>query len=201
MRQKFSSTAEANAYLRRQERESVRIHPKAVILDKYVKFNLGKIGVGAYSVIGKIGFGFESLDGKTLKRINHVGKVILEDDVEVGALCAIDRSKLPEFPTRIMRGTKFDNCIHVAHNTVIGEYNLICAGVIFGGSITSGVNCFFGLQATIKDHVKIGNNCIIGQGANVIDDVPDGSVVAGNPARILRKVVVSKDPLPLMRIV
>jgi UDP-3-O-[3-hydroxymyristoyl] glucosamine N-acyltransferase len=105
----------------------------------------------------------------------------LEDGVEIGSNCTIDRAKLEN--TVIGAGTKLDNFVHIAHNSQLGKNNIICAGAIIGGSVTTGDNCFIGLNATIKDHVRLGDNVTVGCGANVVKDVQNGETVFGNPAK------------------
>lgn len=170
---KFPTRDEAHAYLRTLKPEPITIDKTAVIFYEYV--TLGRnVAIGSHSVIGKIGFGFEWNADKYV-RINHVGKVVIEDDVEIGALCAIDRAKLDE--TRICRGVKTDNNVHIAHNCYIGPNCQLAAGVILGGSVHIGANTFLGLNVTIKDHVTIGEHVIIGSGANIFEDVPDWAIV------------------------
>lgn len=177
--QRFSSKEAAHAFLRQQPRERLIIDPSAVIYQQWV--DVGKdVSVGPFSVVGKQGFGYEKISGRW-ERINHVGRVVLEDNVEIGALCTIDRAKLEK--TIIRKGTKTDNLCHIAHNCDIGENCLLCAGVIIGGSCKIGNNTFIGLNATVKDHITIGDNCTIGCGANVVKDVPDGATAKGNPAK------------------
>lgn len=171
---RFRSSKEANAYLLMLPNMPREID-RTAILYSWVK--KGKyVSVGPYSVIGKDGFGYSKG-----RHIPHIGGVILADDVEIGANCCIDRAKLEN--TVIGAETKLDNLVHVAHNCQIGKRNLLCAGVIIGGSVITGDNCFIGLNATIKDHVKIGNNVTIGCGANVVNNIPDGKTIFGNPAK------------------
>lgn len=172
---RFKSSREANDYLLTLPDAPREIDRRAVLY-KCVKVG-ENVSIGPYSVIGKDGFGFAGT-----RRIPHIGGVILEHDVEIGAGCYIDRAKLEN--TIIGEGTKLDNAVHIAHNCVIGKRNLLCAGVIIGGSAVTGDNCFIGLNATIKDHVRVGDNVTIGAGAVVVKDVPSGQTVASwNPAK------------------
>ena len=172
---KFNSSKEANDYLLSLPPVEPYIALSAIL---YSCVKVGRnVTVGEYSVVGKQGFGYSN-DGR---RIPHIGGVNLHDNVEIGGGCYVDSGKLED--TVIGANTKLDNLVHVAHNCKLGKNNLLCAGVIIGGSVTIGNNCFVGLNATIKDHVNIGNNVIIGCGANVVKDVPDGTTVKGNPAK------------------
>ena len=117
----------------------------------------------------------------------HVGKVILEDDVEIGANCTIDRGSLSN--TVIGKNTYIDNQVHIAHNVQIGKNCMIAGQVGFAGSSTLGDNVVIGGQAGISGHLKIGNNVKIGGGSGVIDDIPDNYQVMGYPAVPLKEFV------------
>lgn len=163
----------------------IKIVEKYFPLTKELNVVLGKNVIIKYgAVIGYDGFEFYEEEG-VLKNFPHRGRVILEDDVQIGCNCCIDRGSLGD--TIIGKGTKLDNLVHVAHNVKIGKNCQLTAGVILGGSVEIGDNVFIGLNATIKDNIKIGSNSIIGMGAVVIHDVPEGVTVVGNPARILEK--------------
>lgn len=179
---KFESKQAAHDYLRTLPKERLEIDQTVIIHWQYVEIGR-EVAIGPYSVIGKAGFGYEQINGKW-QRVNHVGKVILQDGVEIGANTCIDRAKLEA--TIIGEGTKIDNLVHIGHNAIIGKHCLIVAGSVIGGSCILGDNVFVGQNATIKDHVKVGSNVIIGCGANVVKDVPDNVTVAGNPAIILK---------------
>lgn len=88
---------------------------------------------------------------------------------------------------------------HVAHNVSIGKNTELTAGTIIGGSTTIGNNCWLGLNSTIKNKLKIGNKVIVGSGSSVIHDVDDEDIVAGVPAKsIKRKITANKEKLFLM---
>ena len=138
------------------------------------------------SKIGVKGFGFIPNKKKNM-RTPHVGKVILEDDVEIGANCTIDRGSLSN--TVIGKNTYIDNQVHIAHNVQIGKNCMIAGQVGFAGSSTLGDNVVIGGQAGISGHLKIGNNVKIGGGSGVIDDIPDNYQVIGYPAVPLKEFV------------
>ena len=150
------------------------------------------------TTIGSDGFAFER-DANTfeLEKFPHYGKVIIENDVEIYANCSIARGSLSD--TIIGRGTKIDALCHVAHNVSIGKNTELTAGTIIGGSTTIGNNCWLGLNSTIKNKLKIGNKVIVGSGSSVINDIDDEDIVAGVPAKsIKRKITANKEKLFLM---
>jgi UDP-3-O-[3-hydroxymyristoyl] glucosamine N-acyltransferase len=138
-----------------------------------------RIIVHSGTVIGADGFGFLR-DGQHHVKIPQVGRVVVEDDVEIGAGCAIDRGTVAE--TRIGRGTKFDNLVHVGHNVRIGEDSLLIAQVGIGGSTTIGRGVTLAGQVGIVGHVEIGDGAMVGAQAGVISSVPAGSRVWATPA-------------------
>tara|TARA_Y100000590_G_scaffold64744_1_gene69803 strand:- start:16564 stop:17556 length:993 start_codon:yes stop_codon:yes gene_type:complete len=136
--------------------------------------------------IGVKGFGFIPMKNKNI-RTPHIGKVILEDGVEIGANCTIDRGSLTD--TIIGKNTFLDNQVHVAHNVKIGKNCMIAGQVGFAGSTTLGDKVIIGGQAGISGHLKIGNNVKIGGGSGVISDIPDNSQVMGYPAVPLKEFI------------
>ncbi len=109
--------------------------------------------IHAGCVIGADGFGFSHTRSGEHVKIYQNGNVVIEDDVELGANCAIDRAVFGS--TRIKRGVKFDNFIHIAHNCEIGEYSLFVAQSGVGGSTTLGRNCVVSGQSAFTDHLEI----------------------------------------------
>ena len=134
--------------------------------------------------IGLKGFGFIPMQNKNF-RIPHIGKVILNDNVEIGASCTIDRGSIGD--TSIGKNTFLDNQIHMAHNVKIGEDCMIAGQVGFAGSSTLGNNVSIGGQAGISGHLKIGDNVKIGGGSGVVKDIPDNTTVMGYPAVTLKE--------------
>ena len=138
------------------------------------------------SKIGVKGFGFIPNNNKNI-RTPHIGKVVLEEGVEIGANCTIDRGSLGN--TIIGKNTFLDNQVHVAHNVQIGQNCMIAGQVGFAGSSQLGNNVVIGGQAGISGHLKIGNNVKIGGGSGVINDIPDNYQVMGYPAISLKEFV------------
>ena len=131
------------------------------------------------SKIGVKGFGFIPLKNKNF-RFPHIGRVILKDNVELGANCTIDRGSIGD--TVIGENTFLDNQVHMAHNVKIGKNCMIAGQVGFAGSTTIGDNVSIGGQAGVSGHLTIGNNVKIGGGSGVVKDIPDNITVMGYPA-------------------
>ncbi|MFA6142664.1 MAG: UDP-3-O-(3-hydroxymyristoyl)glucosamine N-acyltransferase [Candidatus Omnitrophota bacterium] len=131
-------------------------------------------------VIGSDGFGYVKEKGKIYK-FPQLGKVIIEDDVEIGANTTIDRGSLSD--TVIGAGTKIDNLCQIAHNVKIGKNMLMAAQCGISGSTTLGNDVTMGGQAGVADNISIGNNVTIGAKSAVIGNLKDGEVVWGIPAR------------------
>ncbi len=134
--------------------------------------------------IGQKGFGFIPINGKNIK-FPHIGKVILDDHVEIASGCTIDRGSIDD--TVIGKNTYLDNQVHVAHNVKIGSNCMIAGQVGFAGSSNIGNNVSIGGQAGISGHLKIGNGVKIGGGSGVVKDINDNQIVMGYPAIPLKE--------------
>ena len=133
--------------------------------------------------IGQKGFGFIPMKEKNLK-FPHIGKVIINENVEIGTGCTIDRGSIND--TIIGKNTYLDNQVHVAHNVHIGSNCMIAGQVGFAGSSKIGNNVSIGGQAGISGHLKIGDNVKIGGGSGVVKDIQDNQIVMGYPAESLK---------------
>jgi len=154
-----------------------RIYPQVTLRDDVV---LGdRVTVHSGSVIGADGFGY-ARDGHRYVKIPQVGRVVIEEDVEIGANVTIDRATLGE--TRIGRGTKIDNLVQIGHNVRIGADTVIVSQVGISGSSRIGSRVTLAGQVGVVDHVEIGDDVIVGAQAGVTKDIPAGSVVLGSPA-------------------
>ena len=154
------------------------IRPRAVLADGCW---LGdRVVVQSGAVIGGDGFGYAPDGERRYHKIPQVGRVVLEDDVEVGANATIDRATLGE--TRIGRGTKIDNLVMIAHNVVVGEDTVIVAQVGISGSTTIGSRVTLAGQVGVVGHLRVGDDVTIGAQAGVTKDVPDGAIYLGSPA-------------------
>jgi len=114
--------------------------------------------VHSNAVIGSDGFGFAKQKDGTFSKIAQVGNVVIEDNVEIGAGCTIDRATMGN--TLIKKGVKLDNLIHIAHNVVIGENTVIAAQVGIAGSTTIGAECMIGGQTGIAGHLNIADGTL-----------------------------------------
>lgn len=131
-------------------------------------------------VIGSDGFGFAKDNTGSWHKIPQVGRVVIEDDVEIQANSCIDRASLGE--TRIGRNTKVDNLSQVAHNCVIAENSMLCAQVGLAGSTEIGKNVILAGQVGVAGHCKIGDNVIVTAQSGTHGDIPAGSMMSGTPA-------------------
>lgn len=130
--------------------------------------------------IGQDGFGFVGTAQGHVK-IPQLGRVIIQDDVEMGANVLVDRGALGD--TIVGEGTKIDNAVHIGHNTRIGRRCIITAQVGISGSCEIGDNVVMGGQVGIADHLKIGANAFLGAKAGVTRSLEGGKVYGGYPAR------------------
>jgi UDP-3-O-[3-hydroxymyristoyl] glucosamine N-acyltransferase len=157
--------------------EASVLHPHVVLRQGVV---LGRrVIVHPGSVLGGDGFGYVFAQGAHQK-IPQVGRVVVEDDVEIGANVTVDRATLGE--TVISRGTKIDNLVQIGHNTVVGADTIIVAQAGIAGSCRIGRGVVLAGQAGIADHVTVGDGAQIGSQAGVHRDVPAGAGMIGTPA-------------------
>jgi UDP-3-O-[3-hydroxymyristoyl] glucosamine N-acyltransferase len=142
--------------------------------------------IQANSTIGSTGFGYFFIDGAH-KLVPHNGGVVIEDFVEIGANCCVDRAKFGN--TIIGAGTKIDNLVQIAHNVVIGKCCLIAALVGIAGSCKLGDGVVFGGQAGVADNIEIGDGTIVAGRSGVIHNVTSGQQLFGMPATDKREAL------------
>src|SRR5690606_6322730 len=132
------------------------------------------------TVVGADGFGFSPKEDGTFEKVPQIGNVIIEDNVEIGASCTIDRATLGS--TIIRNGVKLDNQIQIAHNVEIKQNTVIASQTGIAGSTKIGKNCIIGGQVGIVGHLKIGDYVQIQAQSGVNNNVPDGSKIYGSPS-------------------
>ena len=137
------------------------------------------VDIGAGSVVGAAGFGFEMTDDGVVK-LPHIGLVVIDDFVSIGSGCAIDRGSLGN--THIGAHVMMDNLCHIAHNVTIGARSIIAGQCGISGSVTVGQGVAMGGQVGIAPHVKIGDGAVLTARSGVTKDIEDGDQVAGFPA-------------------
>jgi UDP-3-O-[3-hydroxymyristoyl] glucosamine N-acyltransferase len=180
------TTIGAGAYLGRGVRvgEDSILGPNVVILDGSI---LGsRVILHAGAVVGADGFGYARRDGRFI-RMRHVGTVVIEDDVEIGANATIDRATLGR--TVIRRGVKLDNQVHIGHNVEVGEDTVMAAQCGVSGSTVVGRRVMMGGQVGLVDHLVVGDEAKLVAQSGVIGDVAPGAIVSGYPARAHREVL------------
>jgi len=160
---------------------NVTIYPGTIVGDRVI--------IHAGAVLGSDGFGYVR-DGKTghYEKFPQVGRLVIEDDVEIGANATVDRGSLEE--TRIRRGTKIDNLVHIGHNCDLGEDVVIAAQTGLSGSIVIENGAVLGGQVGIGEHARIGEGVMLGgQGGVLPNKILRGKGVAfwGTPAQPLRE--------------
>ncbi|GAB4131885.1 MAG: UDP-3-O-(3-hydroxymyristoyl)glucosamine N-acyltransferase [Bacteroidia bacterium] len=136
--------------------------------------------IQAGAIIGGDGFGFQPNSENNYSKVPHIGNVIIEDHVEIGANTTIDRATLGS--TIIRKGVKLDNLIQVAHNVEIGENTVIASQSGIAGSTKIGRNCMIGGQVGIVGHLTIGNGVKIAAQSGIGSNIPDNEIVQGSPA-------------------
>jgi UDP-3-O-[3-hydroxymyristoyl] glucosamine N-acyltransferase len=160
---------------------NVTIYPGTTLGDR--------VKVQAGAVLGSAGFGYvrDSQTGR-YEQSPQIGRLVIEDDVEIGANSTIDRGALDE--TRIRRGAKIDNLVHIGHNVQIGENVVIAAQTGLSGSVTVEDNVIMGGQVGIGDHARIESGAILGAQCGIPTKKAirgDGVVFWGTPARPIRE--------------
>lgn len=171
---------QAQVYVGRHARigEDCWIRPHASIGDYCELGNRVSIHNGA--VIGSDGYGYENEGGNHIK-VPQIGKVIVHDDVEIGANTTIDRARFSA--TVIGEGSKIDNLVQIAHNVQIGKHCLIVSQVGISGSTHLEDYVVLAGQVGVIGHLKLGKGCVLGAQSGVNADIPAGKYYRGSPAR------------------
>jgi len=162
---------------------NVKIGSNTVIYGNVTIYDHTEIGnnviIHAGTVIGSDGFGF-NFQGDSFKKIPQLGRVIIEDDVEIGANCTIDRATVGA--TIVGQGSKIDNLVHLAHNVKIGKHCAVAGQTGFAGSAVVGDYCIFGGQVAVNGHVKIAPGTQVAARTGITKDISAPETVGGVPA-------------------
>ncbi|HEV2884857.1 MAG TPA: UDP-3-O-(3-hydroxymyristoyl)glucosamine N-acyltransferase [Pyrinomonadaceae bacterium] len=154
------------------------IHSGAVIRERS---QLGeRVVIHNNVVVGCDGFGYARDEQRHWLKIPQTGRVVIEDDVEIGAGTTIDRASVGE--SRIGRGTKLDNLVQIGHSCTVGEDSLLCAQVGLAGSSHIGSRVILAGQAGVAGHLTIGDDVVLTAKSATSHDVPAGKVISGIPA-------------------
>lgn len=140
-----------------------------------------KVIVKANTVIGMEGFGFVPDEKKYFHRMPHTGRVVIENDVVIGALCNIDRATLGD--TLIRSGVRLDASVHIAHNVEIGRDSIITAHCVIAGSSIIGERVMMSGQTGVLDHKSIADDTVFVYRAGITEDITEPGMYAGIPAR------------------
>jgi UDP-3-O-[3-hydroxymyristoyl] glucosamine N-acyltransferase len=158
--------------------ENCLIYPNVTVRERCSLGNRVILQPGV--VVGADGFGFAK-EGTTHHKVPQIGRVVLEDDVEVGANSCIDRATTGE--TRVKKGSKIDNLVQIAHNVVIGEDSVIAAQAGVSGSTELGRGVVLAGQAGLVGHITLGDGAVVAAQGGVTKSVPPDTTVSGYPAR------------------
>ena len=174
--------------------EETHLHPNVTL---YAGCQLGnRVIIHSGAVIGADGFGYVFDQGAHCK-VPQIGKVIIHDDVEIGANATIDRGALGA--TVIGKGTKIDNLVQVAHNVQIGEHCILVSQVGIAGSTRLGNYVTLAGQVGVAGHLKLGNQVTVAAQSGIMNHIPDGGKWLGSPAmpdRQMKRIYIGWQRLP-----
>lgn len=161
--------------------ENTTLYPHVVIREYCSVGNRVTLQPGA--VIGSCGFGFTTSQAGVHTKLEQIGNVVIEDDVEIGANSTIDRARFKT--TRIRKGTKIDNLVQIAHNVEIGEHNIICAQTGIAGTTKTGRNVVMGGQVGVVGHLEIADFVMIATRGGVSKTIKESGKYGGGPVMSL----------------
>ncbi len=192
----FGTTIGANAVIGDDVTigEECRLYSNTTIYDHTEIHN--RVVIHAGSVVGMDGFGYLQVEGRH-EKINHIGKVIIENDVEIGADTCIDRATFGA--TVIGEGSKIDNLVQIGHNCRLGRNVIICSQVGLAGNTVIGDNVFLAGQVGAAGHLKVHDGAMVGAQSGISSDVPAGAKYFGTPAinaSLQKRIIVALKRLP-----
>lgn len=152
------------------------IHPRVTLQHTTIG---NRVTIQPGAVIGSCGFGYQTDERGVHTHLKHLGRVVIEDDVDIGANTAIDRARFKE--TRIKRGTKIDNLVQIAHGVKVGEGNLIVSQTGIAGSTETGSHVVLGGQVAVNGHIKLCSGVIITAKSGVSKSITKPGKYGGVP--------------------
>jgi UDP-3-O-[3-hydroxymyristoyl] glucosamine N-acyltransferase len=174
--------------------QDCHIYPNVTIYDRTELRD--RVILHAGCVVGMDGFGYLQNEGRH-EKVHHIGKLIIEDDVEIGANTCIDRAT---FGTSLIgKGSKIDNLVQIGHNCRLGKNVILCSQVGLAGNTVIGDNVYLGGQVGSAGHLKINDGAMIGAQSGVRGDVPPGARFLGTPAinaSLQKRIIVALKRLP-----
>jgi UDP-3-O-[3-hydroxymyristoyl] glucosamine N-acyltransferase len=159
----------------------VRIGHNCQLGDRVIVHGNAVIGADGFSFAPDLMSASAFTAAVAVQRVHSLGNVVIGDDVEIGACTTIDRATLES--TRIGRGSKIDDHVHIGHNVTIGESCILCGMVGISGSVVMGDRVRLGGGVGVGDHVRIGDQAVVAAGSGVGSDVAPGAFVSGYPAQ------------------
>lgn len=167
------------------------VHGSCFIYDSVEIGN--NVTIHAGTVIGADGFGYQRNERNEFEKFPHVGGVVIEDNVEIGANTCIDRGSLGN--TLIAEGAKIDNLVHIAHNVKVGRHAAVIAHAMVGGSTIIGDYAWISPSVALRDRISVGKNSVAGLGSVVTKEIPNDQTWAGSPARELSEFLLIQKKL------
>jgi len=159
------------------------IHPNVTLMDRT---QIGaRVVIHPGAVLGAAGFGYHQDGEGKHQHLEHLGNVIIEDDVEIGANTTIDRARLKS--TIVGRGTKIDNLVQIAHNCQLGEDNIVVSQVGLAGSVKTGRWCIIAGRSGVNDHVELADRVVIAACSAVAKSITEPGTYIGLPAIPLKR--------------
>lgn len=156
-----------------------------------------RCSISPHTTIGSDGFGYFTDRTFSHHKIPQIGRVVIEDDCDIGSHCAIDRATLTE--TRIKHGSKLDNFCHIAHNVQIGENALIAAGFIVAGSTIIGKNLMTSGGVHVLGHLRVADNVILSARAGATQNIESSGMYGGFPLEEHRESIKTHVSLPHLK--
>ena len=156
-----------------------------------------RCNISSHVSVGTDGFGYFTDKTFTHHKIPQIGRVVIEDDCDIGSFCAIDRATLTE--TRIKKGSKFDNFCHIAHNVQVGENALVAAGFIVAGSTIIGKNLMTSGGVHVLGHLRVADNVILSARAGAAQNIESSGMYGGFPLEEHRESIKTHVSLPHLK--